>query len=79
MYFVKFLVLTSASVKMAFVPCSLLGNDRLMAQTMQTVSASETSVIIYQATQCSILEDNNFHTYRLENLKSHRVVNRHVP
>jgi hypothetical protein len=38
---------------------------------MEAVSSSETSVNIYQTTQCNISEDSHLHTRRCENLKSH--------
>jgi hypothetical protein len=44
-----------------------------IALMMEVVSTSETSVNLYQITRRSISEDSHFHTYRCENLKSHRV------
>jgi hypothetical protein len=38
---------------------------------MEAVSSSETSVNIYQTTQCNIPEESHLHTNHSENLKSH--------
>jgi hypothetical protein len=52
--------------------CILVEIDRrLIVLTMEEVSTSETSVSMYQTTQCNNPEDNHIHSRRRENLKSH--------
>jgi hypothetical protein len=45
----------------------------IIAQMMEKVSFSETSVSIYQTTQCNIPEDSHLHTLHHENLKSYQI------
>jgi hypothetical protein len=45
-------------------PCSLVEIDRrfrAIALTIEAVSTSETSAILYQTKRCNILEDNHLH------------------
>jgi hypothetical protein len=42
----------------------------IITLTMEAVSASETSVNIYQTTRCNIAKDSHLHARRRENLKS---------
>lgn len=44
---------------------------------IEAVSASEILVNIFQTIQCNSPEDSYFHTFRYENLKSHKSY--HVP
>jgi hypothetical protein len=41
---------------------------------MEAVSFSESSVSVYQTTQCNIPEDSHLHTRRRENLRSHIIL-----
>jgi hypothetical protein len=43
----------------------------IIALMMEAANTSETSVNVYQTTQCNNPEDSYLHTRRLENLKSH--------
>jgi hypothetical protein len=46
---------------------------RTIALMMEAVSASETSVSIYQTARRNITEDSYLHTRRRENLNSHHT------
>jgi hypothetical protein len=51
------------------VTCSLVA----ITMMMETVSSSETSVSIYQTSQCNMPEDSYLHSRLCENRKSHNI------
>jgi hypothetical protein len=55
--------------------CSLVDTDQCFRgiTMMEAITSYETSVNIYQTTQCNIPEDSHLHTRHYENLKSHQV------
>jgi hypothetical protein len=52
---------------------SLVDIDWVITLMVEAVNSSETSVIIYQTTQCYTTEVSHLHTCYHENLKSHQV------